>query len=95
MTERHHDLRLLRFGLALAVIPVIIVFGFGNLIEGDETTRATRNALEATGYATGLVPGQVATAAQFLVDVGYGEQDPETVAEWWEGLTKGKVSEKK
>lgn len=89
------------FGYALSPMQkagesVVNVGGdIGNLIEGDDTTRATRNALEATGYATGLVPGQVATAAQFLVDVGYGEQDPETVAEWWEGLTKGKVSEKK
>ena len=61
--------------------------------EGEETTRATRNALEATGYATGLVPGQLAAATQFLVDVGYGEQDPEGIKEWYEGLTTGKIKE--
>lgn len=65
----------------------------GNVAEGEETRRATRHALEAVGYTTGLVPGQVATSVQFLVDVGYGEQDPETAAEWWQGLTKGKVKE--
>jgi hypothetical protein len=63
----------------------------GRIVRGEETKRATRNALEATGYVTGLVPGQLATAAQFLVDVGYGDQDPETVGEWLRGLSKGKA----
>lgn len=63
----------------------------GRIVRGEETKRATRNALEATGYVTGLVPGQLATAAQFLVDVGYGDQDPETVGEWFRGLSKGKA----
>ena len=66
----------------------------GNIIEGEETKRATRNALETVGYFTGLVTGQMATATQFLVDVSYEEQDPETLAEWYEGLTTGKVKEK-
>lgn len=65
----------------------------GKLWRGEDTKRATRNAMEATGYLTGLVPGQVAGAVQFLVDVGEGEQNPETAAEWWEGLTKGKIKE--
>lgn len=65
----------------------------GKLWRGEDTKRATRNAMEATGYLTGLVPGQVASAVQFLVDVGEGEQNPETAAEWWEGLTKGKIKE--
>ena len=64
------------------------------IVQGEETKRATRNALETVGYATGLVPGQLATATQFLVDVGYGEQDPEGIREWYEGLTTGKVKEK-
>lgn len=65
----------------------------GRIARGEETKRATRNTLETVGYWTGLVPGQVATATQFLVDVGYGEQDPQTVGDWFEGLTKGKVKE--
>lgn len=63
------------------------------ILEGEETKRATRNAMEAVGYATGLVPGQIAATTQFFVDVAYGDQDPETLADWWEGITKGKVSE--
>ncbi len=63
----------------------------GRIARGEDTKRATKDVLEAAGYVTGLVPGQVATAVQFLVDVGYGEQDPETVGEWYRGLTKGKA----
>ena len=65
----------------------------GNIVEGEETKRATRNALETVGYATGLVPGQIAASVQFLIDVGYGEQDPQSMGDWWEGLTKGKIAE--
>ncbi len=72
---------------------VSVVRDVGNIVEGDDTKRATRNFLEATGYVTGAVPGQVAAAAQFLVDVGYGEADPETIGQWWEGLTKGKIKD--
>lgn len=65
----------------------------GAIARGEETKRATRNVLEATGYATGLVPGQFASAVQFLVDVGEGDQDPEGIAQWWEGLTTGKIKD--
>jgi hypothetical protein len=64
-----------------------------HIVQGEDTKRATRNALELAGYATGKVTGQVAAATQFLVDVGYGDQDPQNVGDWWEGLTKGKVKE--
>lgn len=56
---------------------------------GQPTNHATKDTLEAAGYATGLVPGQLASAMQFLVDVGDGDQDPHTVAEWYRGLTTG------
>lgn len=64
-----------------------------DIATGEETTRATRTILEATGYLTGMVPGQVAQSTQFLVDVSYGEQDPQTFGDWYEGLTKGKIKE--
>lgn len=63
----------------------------GKITRGEPTKRATADALEATGYATGLIPGQLATAAQFLVDVGHGDQDPESVGDWYRGLTRGKT----
>jgi hypothetical protein len=63
------------------------------MIEGEDAKRPVRNALEVAGYWTGLVPGQIATSTQFLVDVANGEQDPETAAEWYRGLTKGKAKD--
>ena len=63
------------------------------IFDGKDAKRPVRNALETVGYWTGLVPGQVATSAQFLVDVGTGDQDPETFSQWYEGLTKGKIKE--
>lgn len=61
--------------------------------QGEETTRATRNTLEAIGYMTGLVPGQVASSAQFFVDISQGEADPQTLSEWYEGITKGRIKD--
>lgn len=64
------------------------------LLQGEETKTATKDALQAIGYATGWVPGQAAQTAQFLVDVSYGDQNPETFGEWYTGLTKGKIEKK-
>ena len=63
----------------------------GKIARGEETKRATRNAIETTGYFTGLTTGQMGVAAQFLVDVGYGDADPDGIGEWWRGLTTGKT----
>ena len=65
----------------------------GKIARGDEHSKATRHILETAGYATGLVPGQVASAAQFLVDVGDGDASPETFADWVQGLSTGKLAE--
>lgn len=64
-----------------------------NIIEGKDTKRATRNAIELTGYATGLTTGQMGSTAQFLVDVGEGDADPQSWGDWYEGLTKGKIKD--
>lgn len=63
----------------------------GKLVRGEETKHATKDILETTGYLTGLVPGQVASATQFLVDVGNGDADPQGFSDWLEGLTTGKL----
>lgn len=70
-----------------------VVSDASNIVQGEETKRATRNAIETVGYFTGLTTGQMAAAVQFLVDVGYGEQDPEDFSDWWEGLNTGKIKE--
>jgi len=61
------------------------------LVDGEETKRATRNVLEMAGYLGAPVTGQMAASAQFLVDVGAGDQHPESFGDWWEGITTGKV----
>lgn len=63
------------------------------LVEGEETKRATRDILEMAGYLGAPVTGQMAASAQFLVDVGAGDQHPETFGDWWEGITKGKIKD--
>lgn len=65
----------------------------GHAAQGEDTRHATRDTLEAAGYWTGLVPGQLAAATQFLVDVGRGDQSPQSVSDWYKGLTTGRVPE--
>lgn len=82
-----------RFTPAQGGVESIINVGsdLGKIARGEETKRATRNAIETTGYFTGLTTGQMAVAAQFLVDVGHGDADPEGIGDWWRGLTTGKT----
>jgi hypothetical protein len=63
----------------------------GRKVRGEDTKQMTRDTLETVGYTTGVVPGQIAAATQFLVDVGAGDQDPEGFGEWYRGLTTGKA----
>lgn len=65
----------------------------GKIWRGEDTKRATRDVLETAGYVTGLVPGQVAAATQFLVDVSEGDADPQTFGDWLEGLSSGKIKQ--
>ncbi len=61
----------------------------GKKVQGKDTKHATQDSLEAVGYATGLVPGQVAQSSQFLVDVAQGDQQADTPGEWLRGLQSG------
>lgn len=70
-----------------------VVKDIKKIAAGEETKRATRNALEVSGYALGLPTGQLASAVQFIVDVSEGEQDPQTLGDWYTGLSKGKLPE--
>lgn len=65
----------------------------GKLARGEETKRATKDILEAAGYLTGLVPGQLASATQFLVDVGAGDAHPQGFGDWLQGLSTGKIED--
>lgn len=87
------------FGYALSPVQragqVLIeaVDDVSDVIAGEETRKATRNIMEAVGYSTGLIPGQIAASTQFIVDVAYGEQEPDSVADWIEGLAKGRIKD--
>lgn len=63
------------------------------LAEGEETKRATRNAMETAGYLGAPTSGQMAATTQFIVDVFGGDQHPENWGDWWDGLTKGKIKD--
>lgn len=72
---------------------VTAVGSTAKVAQGEETRHATKDILEAAGYATGLVPGQLASATQFLVDVGSGDADPKTLGDWLTGLSTGKLED--
>lgn len=63
------------------------------LAEGEETNRATRNAMETAGYLGAPTSGQMAATTQFIVDVFGGDQHPEGFGGWYEGLTTGKIKD--
>ena len=64
------------------------------IARGEATKHATSDVLQAAGYATGLVPGQVASATQFFVDLAEGDQHADTIGEWYRGITTGKAEPK-
>ncbi|MBB3955931.1 hypothetical protein [Novosphingobium sediminicola] len=67
----------------------------GQFWRGEPTQHATKDFLETAGYVTGLVPGQVASSIQFLVDVARGDQHPQSAYEVWRGLSTGKAERKR
>lgn len=67
----------------------------GKIARGEETKHAVKDVMETAGYFTGLVPGQIASATQFLVDVGLGDTNPKDFGDWLEGLSTGKIDEKR
>ena len=54
-----------------------------------------KHAITNGGYLTGLPTGQPASTAQFLWDVHTGKQDPQSVADWWHGITSGHANPKR
>jgi hypothetical protein len=67
----------------------------GKMIEGEETKQMTRNTLDAIGYATGITTGQINASTQFVIDIATGDQNPQTLGEFMEGVTTGKIKEDK
>lgn len=55
--------------------------------------KAVKTGIEAVGYAGRLPVGQVANAAQFIVDWANGDANPDGVKDWLEGLQRGKLDQ--
>lgn len=58
---------------------------------GRTTDKWVKHAANTAGYVFGLPLGQVASTGQFLWDVADGRQEPEGVADWWNGMLYGDV----
>lgn len=61
----------------------------GALLHGKKAESAVKDALLTAGYITGMVPGQIASAAQYLTDVANGSAHPQTFQDWVNGLSTG------
>ncbi len=61
--------------------------------QGEEPERWVKTAIETPGYFIGLPTGQPAVTAQFLWDYQNEEVEPEGIADWYLGLTKGRLPE--
>jgi hypothetical protein len=81
--------RAVKSGEALASDLWAVSFG-----DGDPSDKWLRHIIETPGYFTGLPTGQASATTQFLFDVMNENQTPESVADWYVGLTKGKVPDK-
>lgn len=70
---------------------------FGKALRGHGNISITwdrvRIGLEAAGYVTGLVPGQGAASAQFLVDVMSCDAAPKDMGDWWEGVRTDRIED--
>lgn len=60
----------------------------------DQPPSLGKHVVEAAGYLAGLPTAAPFTAGKFLWDYGTGEADPQDIAEWYRGLTTGKVVHK-
>ncbi len=63
-----------------------------HLLHGDEPSpSAGKHIATAVGLATGLPTAAPFTAGKFLWDYSSGEASPQSIAEWYRGLTSGKT----
>lgn len=73
------------------------VQGWNNIekvAEGEEPSSSwLRQTITALGLAFGKPTGQIANTSQFGYDVATGEAEPETVEDYYEGATKGRIVE--
>ena len=61
-------------------------------LQGDEPKRPISHATRAIGYTLGTAPtNQLIDLMSFMYDVANGEQEPEGVGQWLNGIMTGKA----
>jgi hypothetical protein len=69
---------------------------FQDAMAGDTVSdKWLKHTFTTTGYLFGLPVGQVANTGQFLWDIFDGNQDPDTIAEWFDGILHGDMNRNK
>jgi hypothetical protein len=53
-----------------------------------------RDAVQMVSLMLGVPGFQIAKTSQFFSDVAAGDAEPETLADWWDGIVRGKIEEK-
>jgi hypothetical protein len=63
-----------------------------HLVKGEPAKKnAYPNAAQAIGYTFGIPTAQPAQTAKFLWDVVSGDADPQSIADWYQGIMTGKI----
>jgi hypothetical protein len=62
-------------------------------IEGEEIKRPLKQTADIAALLLGQPLSQPGTTAQFAWEVRQGEVEPDSVSDWYFGLTRGKVPE--
>jgi hypothetical protein len=68
--------------------------GYKLAAEGEAPGRPLKETGDLAAVFTGLPLSQPATTGQFLWDYAEGEADPQSISDWYFGITKGKVPDK-
>jgi hypothetical protein len=68
--------------------------GHDYVAEGEAPKRPIKQVADVTAILTGTPISQAGTSGQFLWDYAEGDADPQSLSDWYFGITKGKVPEK-
>ena len=65
-----------------------------SMVQGtDPDATMGKHIATALGYIAGLPTAAPFTAGKFLWDINSGDADPQSIKDWYQGLTRGKVTQ--
>ena len=65
-----------------------------DMVQGlDPKESMGKHIATAVGYVAGLPTAAPFTAGKFLWDINNGDADPQSIKDWYQGLTRGKVTQ--